>query len=225
MDQFTRYAIYYAPRPGAFADATAQWLGWDAQAGRAVPQPDASLAAQTAVPRKYGFHGTLKAPFRLASHSTQSELMLACAALADSLAPVTMDGLHLGMIDGFLALTPKGDTRALNRLAAQVVQTLEPFRAPLTDAEIARRNPAALTPRQRGHLLTYGYPYVLEDFKFHLTLTGSLSHAGTQPMHHAAQHIFAPYIAGPFHVQDLCLFGEDAVTGPFHLIHRYPLNA
>ena len=73
MDQMKRFAIYYAPRGGAFADAAAAWLGWDLTRGRAVAQPDLpglvdlpGLADLTAEPRKYGFHGTIKPPFRLA---------------------------------------------------------------------------------------------------------------------------------------------------------------
>lgn len=226
MKQFTRFAIYYAPRPGAFADATARWLGWDAQAGHPVAQPDLALpdlAALTAAPRKYGFHGTLKAPFQLAPGTTLPQLTRACDALAAGLAPVTLDGLHLGLVERFLALTPTGDTHALNTLAAEVVETLEPFRAPLTEIDIARRKPDQLTMRQRRNLMIFGYPFVLDDFQFHLTLTGPLAADDAAPVRHAAQRMLAPHIAGAFHVQDLCLFGEDAITTQFHLLHRAPL--
>jgi hypothetical protein len=39
MQDFTRYAVYYAPQPGIFADRTAAWLGWDLAHGRAVDDP------------------------------------------------------------------------------------------------------------------------------------------------------------------------------------------
>jgi putative phosphonate metabolism protein len=226
MDQFTRFAVYYAPRPGTFADATAAWLGWDAQAGHTVAQPDTGLpdlAALTAAPRRYGFHGTFKAPFRLAPGTTVPQLILACDALAANLAPVTLDRLHLGLIDGFLALTPTGETRTLNVVAADVVETLEPFRAPLTEADIARRRPDSLTPRQRRNLMIFGYPYVLDDFQFHLTLTGPLAADDAERVSEAAQRMLAPHIADHFQVQDLCLFGENAATTRFHLLHRAPL--
>ena len=38
-----RYAIYYAPPPGGFAQAGAAWLGWDAASGQPVAQPDPAL--------------------------------------------------------------------------------------------------------------------------------------------------------------------------------------
>ena len=62
-----RYAVYYAPQARGFAMAAASWLGWDLLAGRTVAQPvlPVPLADWTAEPRKYGFQGTLKPPFRL----------------------------------------------------------------------------------------------------------------------------------------------------------------
>ncbi|MBL8562189.1 MAG: DUF1045 domain-containing protein, partial [Gemmobacter sp.] len=121
-----RYAIYYAPAPGAFAQAGAAWLGWDAASGQAVAQPDPGLEAVTVAPRKYGFHGTLKPPFRLAEGQDVTALQAAVAALAGRLAPVSLPGLRLRDLDGFLALTPEGDTRDLQALAAEVVTALEP---------------------------------------------------------------------------------------------------
>lgn len=219
-----RFAIYYAPRDGAFADAAAQWLGWDLVKGCAVAQPDvAGLADLTADPRKYGFHGTIKPPFRLADGVSPDDLGAAVADLAPTLRAVHRPGLELVLLEGFLALVP-GHDAALTDLAAKVVQALEPFRAPLTPAEIARRRPDSLTPRQRTLLELYGYPYVMEEFQFHLTLSGRLGAAEAPALQAAAQTHFAALIPQPFGLEDLCLCGEDA-AGRFHLLHRYPLSA
>lgn len=220
-----RYAIYYAPEPGPFAEAAASWLGWDPDKGHAVPQPDVgvNLAALTSDPRKYGFHGTLKAPFRLADGMDFAALCTAAHTLAQTLPALEMPGLHLLSMGGFLALTPTGDTAALLSLAAKVVETLDPLRAPLTEAEIARRRPERLTPRQRALLDRYGYPYVLEEFRFHLTLSNHLSQTDQATLVPLAQAHFAPHLTQPFRIADLCLFGE-ALDGRFHLLHRYPLS-
>ncbi|WP_054007340.1 DUF1045 domain-containing protein [Cypionkella psychrotolerans] len=227
MDQMKRFAIYYAPEPGAFADAAAAWLGWDLALGAPVPQsaPDLPrpLAEVTAEPRKYGFHGTLKPPFRLAEGTSAEDLAQATARLAASLAPLKMPGLQMANLEGFLALTPLGDTSALQSLAAEVVRSLDPYRAALTPAEIARRRPERLTPRQRDLLATYGYPYVMEQFQFHLTLSGPLDEDETAVTNATANH-FAGLIPQPFHIHDICLCGEDAM-GRFHLLHRYALSA
>ena len=219
-----RYAVYYAPEEGPFAQAAAAWLGWDPATGRPVVQPELGLdlAAMTADPRKYGFHGTIKPPFRLVQWASVDDLLAAMAQMAQTLPAVTMPGLQMLNLEGFLALVPQGDQTALGDLAARVVAELDPLRAPLTKAEITRRRPERLTPRQRELLDLYGYPYVMEEFRFHLTLSGHLSpqdHAALLPL--AAQH-FAPVLPQPFRVSALCLFGE-AEDGRFHLLHSTTL--
>lgn len=227
MEQMKRYAVYYAPEPGGFADAAAAWLGWDVQSGQPVPQPAIALprplADITAEPRKYGFHGTIKPPFRLADGVSADDLTQAVAALAATLPAVQVPGLRMVNLEGFLALIPDGDTEALQALAAEVVRALDPYRAPLNEAETARRRPDRLTPRQRDLLAVYGYPYVMEEFRFHLTLSGPMG-ADEAALTQAAAAHFDGLIPRPFRLAALCLFGEDAV-GRFHLLHRYAFNA
>ncbi len=224
MDNMKRLAVYYAPRPGPLADHAAAWLGWDAVNGTTVPQPDLPgipfPAILTAEARRYGFHGTLRAPFRLAGGVGLEAAKARIAALAGRLAPVVCDGLAIETLQGFLALTPSGCESALLELAAAVVDGTNELRAPLTEAEIARRRPETLTPRQRDHLQTWGYPHVMEEFRFHLTLTDRLPEPG--PVLAALTVHFAAVLPRPFRIEDLCLFGEDA-AGRFHLLHRYAL--
>lgn len=212
---FRRYAIYYAPRQGAFADLTAAWLGWDPVRGATVAHPDLPLdvAAITQTPRKYGFHGTIKPPFVPVGTGLQA----AVADLAARLAPVDLGPLALHRIGGFLALVPEGDPRDL---AATVVKELDPFRAPLTEADRARRRPDRLTPRQRELLDQWGYPWVMEEFRFHLTLTGDDAPPEVEAV---LEPLLAPVLPDPFVIEDLCLFGE-AEDGRFHLVHRYALT-
>ena len=223
-----RYAIYYTPPPGAFATAAATWLGYDVQTARDVAQPAVAdlpggLADATKGARKYGFHGTIKAPFRLADGFKAADLAQATRRLADGLAPVEMAGLQLVDIDGFLAFVPSGDADELTDLAAHVVRSLDPYRAALSDAEFARRNPDQLTPRQRELLAVYGYPHVMEEFRFHLTLSDRLTPADQAPIATAAAQHFNAVLPQPFVVSDICLMGEDGV-GRFHLLGRYPLT-
>jgi len=227
MDQMKRLAVYYAPRPGAFASRAAEWLGRDAVDGHALPQPRLpgipDPAAITRDPRRYGFHGTIRAPFRLADGVTASDAARAVAELAARLAPVSCSGLALENLRGFLALTPQGCEAALLALGAAVVKGTNPLRAPLTEAEIARRRPDRLSRRQRELLDLWGYPFVMEEFRFHLTLTDRLPADASAPVAAALQSHFAPVLPRPFVIEDLCLFGEDA-EGRFHLLHRYALT-
>lgn len=222
-----RYAIYYAPAPGDFADVTAAWLGWDAAGGRTVAHPQvaglpAPVAVLTETPRKYGFHGTIKPPFHLADGTDADGLHDAVAALAARLAPVVLPGLQLVDLHGFVALTPLGDTRALAALAAEVVMTLDGFRAPPSPQEIARRRPDRMTERQRALLTEWGYPYVMDQFQFHLTLTGSLTAADSAATLQALRPLIGPLMPQPFVLSDLALFGQGD-DGMFRVLHRYPL--
>lgn len=226
MEDFTRFAVYYAPEPGALADFAAGWLGWDPVAGAACPHPEIpglprTLDEITATPRKYGFHGTLKPPFRLTGSRAALEADL--AALAGRLAPVTLPGLALHRIGGFLALTPEGDLAPLEALAAEVVRGLDSHRAPAPEAELARRRQAGLSPRQEGYLRDWGYPYVMEEFRFHLTLSGKLPVDEAETIATVLAPVLAPILPQPFVLRELCLFGEDP-AGLFHLLHRYALT-
>jgi Protein of unknown function (DUF1045) len=208
MEQTIRYAVYYAPRPGAFATRASEWLGWSAESGQALPQPQlpgiVDPAAITREPRRYGFHGTLRAPFRLAEGVTAQHANEAVANLSQRLAPVVCEGLRLENLHGFLALTPLGCEAALLALAAAVVEATDPLR-----------------PRQRELLDRWGYPHVMEEFLFHLTLTDRM--ADPAPVAMALEAHFAPVLPRPFVIEDLCLFGEDA-AGRFHILHRHALT-
>jgi hypothetical protein len=225
MTMMKRYAVYYAPRPGRFATHAATWLGRDAEAGEPRVQPVLpglpDPASITGDPRRYGFHGTLRAPFRLADGIEATAVDATVAGLAARLAPVVCDGLRLENLQGFLALTPLGGEAALRDLAAAVVEGTNGLRSPLTAAEIARRRPEGLSHRQRALLDLWGYPHVMEEFRFHLTLTDRLTDPA--PVRQVLERHFAPVLPSPFVIEDLCLFGED-MAGVFHLVHRYALT-
>ncbi|MBN9887360.1 DUF1045 domain-containing protein [Salipiger abyssi] len=225
MTDYSRFAIYYAPEPGPFAEFCASWLGWDAATGTLRAHPELPglprpVAEITATPRKYGFHGTLKPPFRLTGSRAALEADL--AALAARLAPAEMPGLTLSRLGSFLALTPEGDTTALAALAAETVRALDTHRAPPTEAELERRRKARLSPAQEDNLARWGYPYVMEEFRFHLTLSGRLSAEDATQTAEALEPVLAPLLPRPFRVGALVLFGE-APDGRFHILHRYVL--
>jgi hypothetical protein len=190
-----------------------------------VDQPAiAGIAAATAAPRKYGFHATLKAPFRLAEGCHADDLAEALGHEAAQLAPVELPALGVATLGGqFLALRAEGNEAGLVVLAAEVVTRFEPFRAPLTNDEAARRRPESLTPRQRDLLGAFGYPYVFEEFRFHMSLTGDLPAAELDRLLPAAEAWFGPHLSRPFRVDQLCLFGEDE-AGRFHLLSRHGLS-
>lgn len=223
MSDFQRYAIYYLPDDPDLAAFGSSWLGWDVVGGTAVAQPDvAGIGRITETPRKYGFHGTLKPPFRLAESSSRVALERDVAALAARLAPVRLDGLRLAALGSFLALVPTGDTSALDRLAFACVQALDGHRRPPELAELARRRSGGLTERQDMLLRQWGYPYVAEEFRFHLTLSGKLAPDEVAPLT-ATLETRLPPLPAPFNVGSIALLGE-AGDGMFRQIQRYALT-
>lgn len=223
--QFLRYAVYYTPT-GPWADKASAWLGWDLFSGRKVPQPDIGLpdsADITEAPRKYGLHATIKPPFRLAGDRSVDELSDAIAKLCDGLAPVLMDKLEINALGRFMALLPKGDTQALNALASQSVMQLDPFRAPLNEAELARRRQRPLNAAQEKNLSEWGYPFVLDQFRFHITLSGRLEQPKLTQTKEALEGYLGPDLPEPFRIETLTLAGE-AEDGMFHAIKVFDLK-
>jgi putative phosphonate metabolism protein len=228
MDGFTRYAIFYAPPPGPLADFGAAWLGWEPRGGRKVAHPDLPglplpTAEITKTPHKYGLHATLKPPFRLKPGFDVAELHNATLALASALEPVLLDGLRLDRLGSFLALVPEGDTTPLALLAARVVEALDGFRAAPGEAELEQRRKAGLTRNQEVLLQKWGYPYVMEEFRFHLTLTGTLPDAEGDAVAARLRPVLDPILPSPVWIRDICLFGEGQ-DGRFHNLHRYTLS-
>lgn len=223
MSDFQRFAIYYLPEDRALAAFGAAWLGWDVETGKACAQPAVEgIADVTATPRKYGFHGTLKPPFRLSAGTEPAALHDALAQFAQTTAPVRLEGLQLSRIGRFLALVPEGDAAALAKLAFACVRLFDPFRHPPDTAELDRRRAAGLTPRQDALLLKWGYPYVAEEFRFHLTLTGKLD-PSAQEAALAALETGLPALPRPYPITSIALTGERA-DGHFEMIHRYALT-
>ncbi len=220
---YARFAIYYVPPDGPLADFGANWLGWDVVTGREVSRLGVpGLHDITMTPRKYGFHGTLKPPFRLKEGQTPEALEAAVSDLAAALSPAVCDGLKLTQLGRFLAFTPFGPLDGLKRIAAGCVRDLDGFRAPAGEAELARRRKAGLSPRQETLLAQWGYPYVFEEFRFHLTLSDRLPQEDVRGWTDILQgHL--PDLPAPFVVDQIALCGERQ-DGRFELVHRYTLT-
>lgn len=223
---YRRYAIYYAPKSVDFAEKAARWLGWDPMVGEHVHFPDFAdqqWGEDVRSAQKYGFHGTLKAPFKLAEGCTEIQLKQALTAFANQHKCIELGALQVHAIGSFLALLPSGALHVLNDFAFSVVKEFDAMRAPLSSDDFARRRPDRLSARQRELLECWGYPLVDKEFQFHLTLSGRLSAERLDAMVTRAQEWFSEELVQPFLIEDLCLFGE-ADDGQFHIVSRHPLR-
>ena len=205
------------------------WLGRDVDRGIDVERfavdgvSAGDLATATADPRHYGFHGTLKPPFALAPGRTVDELLAATTAFARARAAFVIERLELRLIDGFIALVPQEKNADLDALAADCVREVDAFRAPAETAELARRRKARLTPRQDELLVRWGYPYVMEEFRFHLTLTGRLTAPLRDVIWRALTPLIAPLCTAPVLVRDVAIFQQPNHMAPFRVLARCPL--
>ncbi|MEM6309368.1 MAG: DUF1045 domain-containing protein [Pseudomonadota bacterium] len=218
---YRRYAIYVIPDQ-EWGDFGAAWLGWDTRAGSTVPLIEPALSGITERPRKYGFHGTIKAPFHLAKGQDQAALVKATFALAHDMRAFSLSSLQVSQIGSFFALTAPEEHAQLRSVADRAVTGLDMFRAPLTDTDLQRRRVSRLTQQQDANLEKWGYPYVFDDFKFHLTLTGPVKDAGqVKPRLVAA--LQSP-LSKPLSVRDICVCGE-AEDGRFYVVERCAFGA
>ncbi len=228
----SRYALYFAPDSNSqWWRAGCQWLGRDAQAMLAVPHaPVAGLSAtqlheHTADARRYGFHATLQAPFRLADGVSRSDLEAALCAFCLQQQPVEVPTPQVHWIGNFLALLPTADSPAINELAMRCVRHFNPLRAPISENEIARRQRQVLSPRQQELLRRWGYPYTEEEYRFHLTITNAINTddvALASALRDAAVRHFQ--ITEPMHISSIAMFFEAEPGADFQLLRRYPLG-
>jgi putative phosphonate metabolism protein len=220
-----RYAIYFSmPQDADLTKAAASWLGRDAFGGAvaAVAPDDQALVAE---PSRYGFHGTLKAPFHLADGKTELELLDTFDHVSAQLPPFEIGELVLGQLGPFFALVPgNGHHEQISLLADACVREFEPFRAPLSNGDIARRKPDALPERQRQNLLEWGYPYVFEAFRFHMTLTGPVAKDEQEAVRVRLEDHFAAFIGKPLPIDHLALFVEPERGAPFIVYKIMPLG-
>jgi len=230
MTGYPRYAIYFAAgADSALSRFGAELLGYDARAESALPFPDQALLAAadwhdiTADPRKYGFHATLKAPMALAPGRTEAELMAACATFADKTRPIPVIRPIVDSISGFIAVVPAEPVDALQQLAADCVRDFDRFREALTAEDRARRKPEKLSERQRDYLDRWGYPYAMEEFRFHMTLTGRLDAERRGPILEMLRGKFAVLGLETLTIDRIALFKQDDAKARFRIIGEWAL--
>ncbi|MCF8507402.1 MAG: DUF1045 domain-containing protein [Hyphomonadaceae bacterium] len=222
-----RYAIYYAPAAeNELYRAASAWLGRDVYTDTPLVRPaiagmeSLDLDALTSDPRHYGWHATLKAPFELAAGQSTESLLAEVAAYCGQRSPFSAT-LEVAALGDFLAFTlaePSADMRLLHE---DCVRRFDHFRAPLSDFDLARRRRARMSAEQDARLIAFGYPWIFEDFRFHMTLTGRIRDEAERTRVLAAlQQHFAAY-EGPHVFGGLALFFQPDRDNDFIVLDRY----
>jgi len=226
-----RYAVYFAPAESSTLwHAACRWLGRDACTGAHLIQPAvngwpaAEIERLTASPRMYGFHATLKPPFRLAQGYTGQQLKQAVQELAGQTPAFVLPQLELGSLDGFLALRALCTDQRLTALADACVTELDHFRAAPSADELAQRRAAGLSARQEQLLVEFGYPYVLDQFRFHMTLTERLPPAQSKQLQLWLTDYLTDALVLPVSCDAICLFAQQRRGDAFVLQQRFALD-
>jgi len=228
-----RHAAYFAPAEHSpLAQLGAQWLGRCAQSRRAMRQPDfptiapETLRACTAAAARYGWHATMKAPFVLKPGVEMDAVPKAFSSLAQSKKALMLPPLTLRHMGDYLALVPDAPSSALQELAFDCVRALHPLAAPLSDQQLVQRRLTPLTASQDAMLLQWGYPFVGDEFQWHMTLTGSLkglSQGELKALQDAALQWFGPVLNQALELDAISWFVEPIAGGDLYEAQRFAL--
>lgn len=224
-----RCAIYFIPaRDNPLTVAATRWLGRDAYTGERVESGgieglvDEDRAFLTAPVRRFGFHGTLRAPFQLVEGYSIDTLARALTRFARQRPSLLVPRTDIRLLDSFFCLLPDSPTPQVNALAAEVVMSFDHFRAPMSEGELERRYPLRLTDRQHANLLAWGHPFVLDDYRFHMSLTGPVPRNEQAYVLTVLKRYFGTLTSAPLIIDQLALFYEPEPNAPMciHSVHR-----
>ncbi|WP_331375327.1 DUF1045 domain-containing protein [Sinorhizobium chiapasense] len=222
-----RYAIYYTPaREHPLTVAASAWLGRDAfgrvdVTGAARPEADLLLTSE---PRRYSFHATLKAPFRLKEGTSVEDLEQALSRFAAWRSSCPIGPLKIDLLGGFFALVPASPIPALRGFAAQIVEQFDRFRAPMNTPELQRRLQSSLDEIETAHLVQWGYPYVLDRFRFHMTLTDRVPEEDRARTRARLEKVFQPYLSEDYRIDTLYLFVQEHDGADFIVRSQFALK-
>ncbi len=226
-----RFALYYAPRPQtALAEAASTWLGRDHE-NRACSRKESKtleekrFAKLTRTPLHYGFHGTLKPPFRLHDATSKKLLCEEIDRFCNQRSPFLLAGLEVGWLGSFLCLRPVKSSDQMNTLARDTVRRFDSFREVMSLVELEKRRTLGLTPQQDALLVQWGYPYVMDEFRFHLTLSSKIKDAKEgKLLEEEARRHFSPGLLLDIPIDGISLFVETDGQ-PMTLLRFFPFAA
>ncbi|ANL66812.1 hypothetical protein AMC82_CH03192 [Rhizobium phaseoli] len=226
-----RYAICFTPPASdPLSLVAANWLGRNVFSGDMLEPPAVrglgihEIAFHTAVPRRYGFHGVLKAPFHLSADMSESQLLRDLMRYAGTFAPFKISCLEIARLGSFYSLMPSAPCEQIQYLASAIVQEFDRYRAPLSEADIERSDPDGLSAAQFANLHRWGNPYVMDEFRFHMPVTGSINAIDMPRIEPALRTIFEPVLKEPVMVSNVALMIEEGTGGPFRVHSLHPMG-
>lgn len=174
-------------------------------------------------PAKYGFHATLKAPFRLKRNVKTKDFYDVISHIAAQHSRFKIKGLKIVYRKKFTFITSRKEIKSLINLENDLVKHLDTFRAELNKTEIKKRNPDSLTFKQNKYLKEWGYPFVLDQFKFHMTLMNQNNNKLSNKQKLELEKLIYKISNNLLEFNEISLLGENK-NGYFEEIKRFKLN-
>ena len=189
MKKYSRYAIYYAPpKESSLEEFGRYWFGWDPLNAKLINNKQRinylnrfgiknlkNIDKNVLIAKKYGFHGTLIPPFKLNKNYSTNTLFKKTEDIAKKFKKFKFYKFKLKRINNFYAFVQNKKNSNINKISNRLVKELFKFRSPLTKKEIDKRNPSKLSKLQLNILHKWGYPYLMSEFKFHMTLASEVT--------------------------------------------------
>lgn len=226
-----RYAICFTPPASdPLSLVAANWLGRNVFSGDMMEPPAVrglgihEIAFHTAVPRRYGFHGVLKAPFQLSPDMAESQLLRDLMRFSGTFVPFQIPRIEVARLGNFYSLLPTTPCEQIQYLASAIVQEFDRFRAPLSEAEIERSDPDGLSAAQFANLHRWGNPHVMEEFRFHMPVTGPVNTIDMPRIEPVLRTVFEPVLSEPIMVSNVALMVEEGAGGPFRVHSLHPMG-
>ncbi len=182
---------------------------------------DTDCELLTEAPRWYGFHATLKAPFELSDGQSEAALLSFAKEFAQARYAFDVQ-FAVRELGSFLALMIDAQSDEMQEFHCDAVKAFEPFRGALSEEDLERRRKSSLTTAQESHLQSWGYPYIFDDFRFHMTLTGRI---GDPDLRRKVQSRLSAYfseaIESHHRVDGVAVFYQPDRETSFHVVGRF----
>lgn len=223
-----RYIISFAPKSTSmFWKLGALWFGYDASRNAytkntlvpGMPKEHHDAAVTTA--RRSGFNIILTGPFQLTAGMPEELLKTTISLYCQSLSTLQTGPLSIIETAHKLSISAQEISPQVQKLADDIVLEFNAFRLPANPLPEDSPIRAALTPGQLKNLIEWGQPYIFEELKFQIPLTGRLPEKMSGPLKSFLEGRFIECLKTGFEIDNLSLFRLSGTKDPAELVDQF----
>ena len=225
-----RYAVYFVPAKDSALDRFgAGWFGRTSQREQerrlSVPGiSDSERDDLTRVPRIYGLHATLRPPFVLVETADSNDVERRVSSIARQTGAFEVPALVTGSTGGCLTLSLSHACAEVEQLAAYCLRELDELRRPQEGSDCERYRAYSLSEREQHLFARWGYPWVLDRFVFHFTLTSRINREKRERIARALAPQLDCIVGIPWLFDSISVLRQSEHGGVFVEISRHQLG-